>query len=89
MPVAANITLLSIILSFYFFLLKSYREPLKKFIIITVIIAYIIANFLKYFIIFKDLLKDFYLFIAAVFTKKKSKISKAFYSILILLIKWA
>ena len=71
MPVIANTMLLSIILSFYFFLLKSYREPLKKLIITTVIIAHIVANSLKYFIIFKDLLKDFYLFVAAVFTREE------------------
>jgi hypothetical protein len=71
MPIVVNATLLSVISSFYFFLLKSYREPLKKLIITTVIIAHTVANSLKYFVIFKDLLKDFYLFIAAVFAREE------------------
>jgi hypothetical protein len=71
MPVAANTTLLGVISSFYFFLLKSCREPLKKLIITTVIIAHTVANSLKYFVIFKDLPKDFYLFVAAVFAREE------------------
>ena len=68
---AANAVLHSIIFSLYFFLLKLCTEPIKKLIIITVIVANIIANSLKQTIILKYLLKDFNLFITAIHTREK------------------
>ena len=67
----ANLVLRSIILRLYFLLLKPYRKLIKKLIIITVIIANIIANLIKQPIVYKNLLKDFKLFITAVYTKEE------------------
>jgi hypothetical protein len=36
-----------------------------------VIIAYTVANFVKYLVVLKDLPEDFYLLIAAVFTREE------------------
>ena len=78
----------NIILKLYFLLSKPYKKSIKKLIITTVIIANTIANLVKQPIVYKNLLKDFKLFITAVYTKKKGKASKALYNTLVLLIKW-
>ena len=70
---AANLVLRSIILSLYFFLTKPYRKLIEKLIITTVIITNVIANFIKQPVVYKDLLKDFKLFIAAVYTREERK----------------
>ena len=71
MPVAANSVLYSVILRLYFLLLKPYRKLIKKLIITTIIITNIIANLVKQPIVYKNLLKDFKLFIAAVCTREE------------------
>ena len=71
MSVVANTVLLWIVSRFYFCLLKPLRQPLKKFIITAVIVAYIVSNFVKYLVVLKDLLEDFHLLVAAVFTREE------------------
>ena len=71
MPVAANTALLCIVFGSFSCQLKPLRQPLKKLIITTVIIAYTVANFVKYLVVLKDLPEDFYLLIAAVFTREE------------------
>jgi len=73
MPVAANLVLRSVILSLYFFFIKPYRKLIKKLIISTVIIINAIANFITQLIVYKDLLEDFKLFIAAIYTREERK----------------
>ena len=63
----------SIILSLYFFLTKPYRKLIKKLIITAMIITNIIANFIKQPIVYKNLLKDFKLFITAIYTREEKK----------------
>ena len=62
---AANAVLLGIKLSFYFHIFKLCRELFKKLIIIFIIIANTIPNFIKYLVVLKDLLKNLYLFITS------------------------
>ena len=66
MPVAANSVLRSVVLRLYFFLSKPCRKLIKKLIVTAVIIANIIADLVKQPIVYKNLLKDFKLFVAAV-----------------------
>ena len=66
MAMAANAVLLGIKLSFYFRILKLYRESFKKLIITSVIIANIIPNLIKYLVVLEDLLENLYLLIASV-----------------------
>jgi hypothetical protein len=73
MPVAANLVLRSVILSLYFFFIKPYRKLIKKLILSTVIIINAIANFITQLIVYKDLLEDFKLFIAAIYTREERK----------------
>ena len=71
MPVVANLVLRSVVLRLYFLLLKPYRKSIKKLIITTVIIANIIADLVKQPIVYKNLLKDFKLFVAAIYTREE------------------
>jgi uncharacterized membrane protein YcaP (DUF421 family) len=71
MPVAANSVLRSVVLRLYFLLLKPYRKSIKKLIITTVIIANTIADLVKQPIVYKNLPKDFKLFVAAVYTREE------------------
>ena len=73
MPVAANSMLRSVILSLYFFLIKPYRKLIKKLIVTTIIITNAMANFIKQSIVYKDLLEDFKLFVAAIYTREERK----------------
>ena len=63
---AANAVLLGVKLSFYFRILKPYRESFKKLIIASVIIANIIPNLIKYLVVLEDLPENLYLLIASV-----------------------
>ena len=62
---AANTVLLSIKLSFYFYIFKPYRELFKKLIIASIIIANTIPNLIKYLVVLEDLLENFYLLITS------------------------
>ena len=64
--IAANAVLLSIKLSFYFYIFKPYRELFKKLIIDFIIIANTIPNLIKYLVVLKDLLENLYLLITSV-----------------------
>ena len=68
---AVNLILYSVILRLYFLLLKPCRKSIKKLIIITIIITNIIADLMKQPIVYKNLLKDFKLFVAAVYTREE------------------
>jgi len=60
-----NAVLLSIKLSFYFYIFKPCKKSFKKFIIAFVIIADTIPNFIKYLVVLEDLLENLYLLIAS------------------------
>ena len=49
--IAVNAVLLSVKLNFYFYIFKLYRELFKKLIIIFIIIANTIPNFIKYLVV--------------------------------------
>ena len=66
MAIAANAVLLSVKSSFYFRILKPYRESFKKLIVASVIIADIIPNLIKYLVVLEDLLENLYLLVASV-----------------------
>ena len=69
--VAANTALRGVVFGFYSFLLKLYNKLIKKLIITIIIIANIIANSLKQVLILKNLLKDFKLFVTAIYIKEE------------------
>ena len=69
--IVANSILYSVVLRLYFLLLKPYRKLIKKLIITTIIIANIIADLIKQPIVYKNLPKDFKLFVAAVCTREE------------------
>jgi len=69
---AANSVLHSVILRLYFLLLKPCRKSIKKLIITTIIIANTIADLIKQPIVYKNLPKDFKLFVAAICTREES-----------------
>jgi len=62
---AANAVLLGVKLSFYFRILKLYRESFKKLVIASIIITNIIPNLIKYLVVLEDLLENLYLLIAS------------------------
>ena len=63
---AANAVLLSVKSSFYFRILKLYRESFNKLIVASVIIADIIPNLIKYLVVLEDLPENLYLLVASV-----------------------
>jgi len=67
--IVANTVLLSVKLSFYFYIFKLYRELFKKLIITSVIIANIIPNLIKYLVVLEDLLENLYLLITSISTR--------------------
>jgi len=73
MPIAANLVLRSVVLSLYLFLTKPYKKLIKKLIITTMIITNAIANFIKQPVVYKNLLEDFKLFIATIYTREERK----------------
>jgi hypothetical protein len=66
MAIAVNAVLFGVKLSFYFRILKLYRELFKKLVIASIIIADIIPNLIKYLVVLEDLLENLYLLIASI-----------------------
>ena len=58
--------MLGVKLSFYFRILKPYRESFKKRIVAFIIIADTIPNIIKYLVVLEDLPENLYLLITSV-----------------------